>query len=353
MIQIKKILFIILILGFFSLSFSNEYVSLSVVADRVDLISEASVDQLFGKCISYRIDTVYLPLISYMEALYISKLLPRSNVLINLSSSITFDPLEYALKKGENFGVRVIPLIDLFTVWPSKDLPINALHVSNKHPEWLSRDSLGRLLTDPVILDPGVNEVQEFIIALVKEVLIKYQPSQLAFSNFGYPNPVYGYNPFSLKKYEQYRRDNGTKIINFDDFRKDVLSDMIKRIAALTQSLGLPTKLYMFHTSNYEKSLEQHFQDWVYWINKTYVDMGVMWYWFGDKKNVAFDTQWALENVLRARIVPALSLDDFQPAQFSLILKTALSFPVSGVVVDTTDSNVMMILNTNKVGIPR
>ena len=288
-----------------------------------------------------------------MESLYNSKILPRSNVLINNESFLDFDPLAYAMKKGMNFGIRVIPVVELLTVWPSQDLPNNQLHVSRKQPDWLSRNSMGKLLYNPLLLDPGAPQVQNFIISLVKEILIKYKPQYIAFSDFFFPNPEYGYNPYSLKQYEQYLRDNHSEIVNFDTFRKSVLDDLIMRLDALVQTLGLSTKIMIYHTSNYDYSISEYFQDWVFWLNKGYADGGIMWYWFSDKKNVAHDTQWALEHIKDQKVIPAFSPDQLQYSQFLVIMNTILDFPVSGIVVDTMDTNLLEILNNNKVGIPR
>lgn len=349
----KIILLTIGMLLFVMMIFSSEALGLSVQAQRMDLVSEESIDNLMGRCINYRIDTLYVPIISFMESLYESRILPRSNVLINNGTPLHFDPLSYAMKKGETFGIRIIPVIDFLTVWPSQDFPNNLLHVSKTQPDWLSRNIQGKLLYDPVFLDPGVPQVQEFIISLIREILIQYKPSQIAFSNFCYPNPEYGYNPYALKEYEQYLRDNHSSIVNFNTFRQSVLSDVIKRLSSLVQSLGLSTKLIIYHTSQYERALDEHFQDWVYWLNKGYADLGIMWYWFPDKKNVAHDTQWALEHVIGQRVVPAFSPDQLQYSQFLIVMNTILDFPVTSIVVDTNEAHLLQILNDNQVGITR
>lgn len=337
----------------FCLVLLGEPLGLSLEAQRLDMINEETIDNLLGKCIKYRIDTLYVPIVSFMESLYESRILPRSNVLINNDSMLSFDPLAYAMNKGATFGIRIIPVVDLLTVWPSQDLPNNPLHLSKKQSNWMSRDAEGKLLYRPLFLDPGIPQVQDFVISLVKEILIHYKPSQIAFSNFYYPNPEYGYNPYALKEYEQYLRDNFSKISNFDSYRQDVLNNLMMRLDALVQSLGLSTRLLIYHASNYENSLSKHFQDWVYWLNSGYVDMGIMWYWFSDKKNVAHDTQWALEHVKGQKIVPAFSPDLLQYSQFLVVMNTILDFPVTGIVVDTNDSGLLEILNNNKVGIPR
>lgn len=349
----KNLFFIIVLITFSLMALFGSPIGLSLEAQRLDMINEETIDQLMGKCINYRVDTLYIPIVSFMESLYESRILPRSNVLINNDSELSFDPLAYAMKKGKTFGIRIIPVVDLLTVWPSEDLPSNQLHISKKQPNWLSRDSEGKLLYNPLFLDPGANQVQNFIISVVKEILIHYKPSHLAFSNFDYPSPDYGYNPYALKEYEQYLREHHSNIVNFDNFRRDTLNNLIMRLDALVQTLGLSTRLIIYHASHYEDSLTQHFQDWLNWLNSDYIDMGVMWYWFPDKKNVAHDTQWALEHIKGQRLIPAFSPDDLHYSQFLVVMNTILDFNVSGIVVDTNDPSLLEVLNNNEVGIPR
>ncbi len=349
----KNLLLLMMIVIISTTFFSSVNKGLSVVVDRIDLVSEESIDKLLGKCIKYRIDTLYVPAVSFMESLYDSKMLPRSNVLLNNDTPASFDPLAYILEKAYNFDIQIIPLIDVFTVWPSEDIPFNQLHIAKQHPDWFSRNSSGEVLTDPVILDPGIPAVQNFSISIIKELLKNYKPNQIAFYNFEYPSQDYGYNPYALKEFEQYRRDNSMRIVNFQTYRREALDDLIKRMKALTTSLGLSTRIFMFNTSDYQQSLDNHFQDWVFWINKGYVDWSVFWYWFPDKKNVSYDTQWALEHILHQKIIPAFSPQNLQFSQYLTVLDSILGFEVSGIVVDTTEKGVMEILNENGVGIPR
>ncbi len=331
----------------------SDYKKLGVVIQRTDMISESSIDRMLGNCIKYRIGTLYVPVVSYMEALYDSKILPRSNVLINNDSPADFDPVNYIMKKSETFDVETVLLVNPLTVWPGKDLPVNALHVSNSNYNWLSMDSMGRLLYDPVILDPGVPEVQSFIISIFKELMLKYNPKFIAIEGLAYPGTEYGYNPIAMKSFESFKRQNYDRPTNLDDYRMSVLSDIVKRIGEVRDSLGVRTGLYVFNQSDPDISKRDNFQDWVVWVNSGRLQKSVMWYWYPDVRNVRYDTSRAEDNILPGRFVPALSPTKMGRAQFELVMKNILEYEVDEIVIDVFDTGTLNILNSLGVGVPR
>jgi len=332
---------------------NSRFRELGVVVERTDLISESSIDKLLGNCIKYRIGTLYIPVVSYMEALYDSKLLPRSNVLINNKTPLDFDPISYIMEKGETFGVKIVLTIDPLTVWPGKDLPVNALHISNSHSDWLSRDSMGMLLYDPVIMDPGVPEVQSFIIAVFKELMLKYNPTYIAIDSLEYPDNSYGYNPYAMKSFETFKRQNFNKPINIDDYRVHVLSDIVSRINEVRDSLGVRTRFYIFCNSDPELSKKDNFQDWVVWVNSGDISKAIMWYWYPDVRNVRYDTSRAEDNILSGRFIPALSPLEMGKSQFTLIMKNLLEYDFDEMTIDVFDRSILETLNSLKVGVPR
>lgn len=326
---------------------------LGVRANRLDLISEQSLDQLLGLCIQYRVDTVYIPIISYMEALYASDLLPRSSVLINNGTPDAFDPLRYLLEKGRHLGVVIIPIVDLFTVWPSRDFPAAKKHVSRQHPEWLSMDTMGRVLTTPAILDPGTPEAQTFLIALLKEILIRYNPPVLAFENFGYPSVVYGFNPYAIKEYENAKNNAFARPYTMDHFRADTLTDLIVRFNALRDSLGVPTRYMLITETDPERGRREHFQDWLLWLNSGYFGDASLWYWFLDVKTVRYDTLHAIDKLANDRFIVGISPSSLVPAQFDLVLREITTHPVGGIMIDTFSVDTLSLLNQYGIGLPR
>lgn len=336
-------------------SFANTaFISqLGVMVNRLEMINEETIDQLLGSCIRFRIDTIFVPIVSYMEALYESMILPKSNVLINNQSAAGFDPLRYLMEKGKRFGIVVIPVVDFFTVWPSIDFPFNKLHISNKNLNWLSLDSMGRLLPDPVILDPGVPEVQVFLISLLKEILTRYTLPFLAFENFQYPNSSYGYNPYALKEYEKWKRDAFKTIATMDEFRVQTLTTILRRMNALRDSVGVGTRFLIIAQTDPVRSKREFFQDWLVWLNSKLFETAALWYWFPDVKTVRYDTLVMFESLSEKSFLVGIKPASLIPAQLDLVLAELTTYPIRGVVVDTFDPGILSVLNAYGIGIPR
>lgn len=352
----KKLFFLFVLTVCFCFSTFAEdtnFKGLAVKIERSSMITENSIDLILGICIKYRIDTLFVPAVFFMESLYYSRILPRSNVLINNRTPSDFDPMEYIIEKAGTFGILVIPAFDLFNAWPSKDFPINPLHVVNKHPEWISIDSQGKILYDPVMLDPGVPEFQSFCISIIREFMINYRPKAIAFIDFKYPTPAYGYNPFSVKEYEKWARNNFNKVLTFDDFRIYTLEDILRRLVSQREALGFSGNFFLFNLSDPDLSIKQNFQDWMNWVNAGLIDFSVMEYWLADIKNVRYDTSKALDKIAGGRFFPYISPSKLIPSQFELVVKELNKFSISGLVIDSTDIQYLNFLNLNKFGVPR
>lgn len=326
---------------------------LGIVLPRSALISEEVIDRVLGLCIQHRVDTLYVPAIAYMEALYSSSILPRSNILINNHTPVDFDPIRYIMRKSSTLGIRTILVVDLFTAWPSEDIPFNPLHVTRRFPQWFSYDSFGQMHTSPIFLDPGHPEVQRFALSLVQEILIRYQPSHIALDAFGYHNREFGYNPTALRDYEQKKRERYQSLYTFDAFREDVLDDLVFRIAALRDSLGVFTQFMAFVSSDITFARRDYFQNWAKWVNAGYLQSVMLSYWYPDVQRVRYDTVQAFEILHQGRFVPSLNPFEMLPPQLEIIVKELLDFPVPQIVLKTYSPDVLRMMNSWNVGIPR
>jgi len=326
---------------------------LGIVLPKSALVSEEVIDSVLGMCIQFRVDTLYVPAISYMEALYVSDILPRSNVLINHPTPLDFDPIGYILRKAATLGVRTVLMLDLFTAWPSEDIPFNPLHVTRRSPQWLSHDSIGQLHTAPIILDPGNPQVQSFILSLLREIMIRYQPMFIALENFQYPNRAYGYNPSALIEFERKKRESYHQVYSFDTFREQTLDDLIFRISALRDSLGVFTQFSAFVPSDIQLSRRDTFQNWAKWVNAGHLHSVALSYWYPDIQRVRYDTSQAFETLYQGRFVPVLNPFDMNALQLEVIVKEILGYPIPQIILSTFSPDILRMMNSWSVGVPR
>ncbi len=191
------------------------------------------------------------------------------------------------------------------------------------------------------------------MIALLKEILIRYNPPILAFENFGYPSVAYGYNPYAVKEYEKAKNEAFTRPYTMDHFRKDTLTDLIIRFNAYRDSLGVSTRFLLITETDPEKGRREHFQDWLLWLNSGYFNAASLWYWFLDVKTVRYDTLHAIDKLANDNFSVGISPLSLAPAQLDLVLREMTTHAVGGVMVDTFSVEVLSLLNRYGIGIPR
>ncbi len=98
-----------------------------------------------------------------------------------------YDPLEFMVtethKRGMEFHAWMNPYRAVFNIYKSS---LAATHVSHLHPEWfLNYNGIK-------YFDPGNKEVQQYVTAVVKDVVTRYNIDAIHFDDYFYPYPVPG-----------------------------------------------------------------------------------------------------------------------------------------------------------------
>ena len=182
------------------------------------------------------VDDVFLEVYSLGEASYRSDLAPSA-----LAANEDFrDPLRAALDLAHKPGpqpLRVHVVLNLFRLSAGRRaFPLPSEHLLEKRPTWLSRDARGNERDEKgaAFLDPGAPAVQEYAIALVRELVSRYPVDGVHFAEFHYPDRTaqWGYNPLAL---QQFQRDCNSTVAAPDPNDPDWTS---WRSAQLTGLLG-------------------------------------------------------------------------------------------------------------------
>ena len=98
-----------------------------------------------------------------------------------------YDPLEFMItethKRGMEFHAWMNPYRAVFNIRSSS---LSATHVSFLHPEWFITYG------DKKYFDPGNKEAQEYVVAVVKDVVSRYAVDAIHFDDYFYPYPIAG-----------------------------------------------------------------------------------------------------------------------------------------------------------------
>ncbi len=267
-----------------SLTFSN--IGIWVVRDVIT--SPASVVEIVEKASKLNVDRLYVQVVGRADAFYRSEVLPRSEMLANAPED--FDPLGLILKLSKERGIKVSAWMNVFYVWPFSRNPSSPIHVVNAHPEWVTYDDRGysmleytkapALVVPGVFLDPGLDEVKDFVVKVAEEIASKYDVDEIHLDYIRYPYRTFGYNPTVMKRYRKWMRKamREGKIKDmanaFDDFRREQVSKTVEMIYKAVKKYGknLSAAVYAYYDSAYN----DHFQDWITWIERGYLDYAAM-----------------------------------------------------------------------------
>lgn len=127
-------------------------------------------------------NTIYFQVVSEMDAMYSSDLLPWSRHLSGEEGmSPYFDPLSLAVREAHACGMSIHAWINPLRVSISDTTSRSKSQVKYAHPEWV-HDYGGK-----EYLDPGNPEVVQFLTDIAREILSRYEVDGLHIDDYFYP----------------------------------------------------------------------------------------------------------------------------------------------------------------------
>ena len=163
------------------------------------------------------------------DAFYPSQYEPWSQFLTGVQGQPPFpyyDPLAFMItethKRNMEFHAWMNPYRAVFNTSTSS---ISATHITKLHPEWFL------MYGDKKYFDPGNKEVQQYVTAIVQDVVKRYDVDAIHFDDYFYPYRIAGKNFPDDIMYRQY--GNG---LSKDDWRRSntdsIISNLYKTIKA-------------------------------------------------------------------------------------------------------------------------
>lgn len=185
-----------------------------------------------------------------------------------------YDPLQEIITEGHKNGLKVIPWFEFgfSSAYEKND------HILPKYPHWAGKDQEGEILKkNGFIWMNGIHpEVQDFILALIQEVLDKYKVDGIQGDDRLPAMPsTGGYDDYTVALYKK-EHDGKTPPMNYKDaawlqWRADKLSDfggrLYRMVKAKDQNLIVSLAPSIFPWSH-----EEYLQDWVTWLKRGQVD---------------------------------------------------------------------------------
>jgi uncharacterized lipoprotein YddW (UPF0748 family) len=175
---------------------------------RDTLTSPARIKNAVALAKKHGFNTLFVQVRGRGDAYYESRWEPRAEQLADQPRD--FDPLALVIDEGHRTGLQVHAWLNTFFVWHQQRRPYSALHVVNRHPEWLVADKQGRVrLTEGkdregAFLDPAHPGVREHTKNVFLDVATRYAVDGIHFDYVRFPCEDYSFSDYSLQAFRAY-----------------------------------------------------------------------------------------------------------------------------------------------------
>lgn len=156
------------------------------------------------------------------DALYASTVEPWSRYLTGTQGQDPgYDPLAYATEQAHARGLEMHAWMNPYRAKANAGSTAAADHISKKYPDYAYAYD-GKLW-----MDPGATPVQDQLIAVITDVVSRYDVDGIHFDDYFYPYPDGSSFPDG-KTWDAYKNGGGS--LSRDDWRRDNVNRMVERV---------------------------------------------------------------------------------------------------------------------------
>ncbi|MDX2227058.1 MAG: family 10 glycosylhydrolase, partial [Verrucomicrobiae bacterium] len=233
------------------------------------------------------LNAVFLQVRPESDALYKSNLEPWSRFLTGTQGrSPGYDPLEFCITEARKRGLEVHAWINPYRAASNHQNNRAANHVSKKFARHTYR------VDNTLFMDPGAEPVRDHILAVIEDLITRYDLDGIHFDDYFYPYPKNHTQPVHIPDgnlYKAYREAGGS--LSRGDWRRQNVNKLIQRVSSLikTRAPGMQFGISPFgiytkgQPSNVTVHLDQYhhiYADPVKWLREGWVDyLAPQLYW--------------------------------------------------------------------------
>ena len=254
------------------------------------LHTSQQVTQLVEHCRKYHFNAVFVQVRKRGDAYYTPQSPNTEPRAAELSGK--FDPLAELLKqchRGEK-RIEVHAWLVAYFVWAWHKPPPQPGHVFNRHPELLTRDSIGqKQVGNGYYLDPGHPGTGDWLLTVARDVVSRYDVDGLHWDYLRYPNQDSGYNPVALQRYKaefNVAENPEQSDARFILWRQRQIGDFLRWSTAELLQLKPNLVVSAAVFSNYTDSRDHRFANWTDWLRQGVLDVAIPMDFSPDNKAV-------------------------------------------------------------------
>jgi len=187
---------------------------------------KAEMLRLLDTAAALKLNAIVFQVRPSCDALYSSKLEPWSEYLTGLQGRAptpNYDPLEFAVKEAHARGLELHCWFNPYRAGhPAQKGPLAKSHIKNSHPEIVKQ--YGRYLW----LDPGEPLVQKHSLAVIRDVVHRYDIDGVHIDDYFYPYPEKGQDFPDGPSYKSYQNAGGQ--LNRNDWRRNNVDTFVQNL---------------------------------------------------------------------------------------------------------------------------
>ncbi|MDC8784847.1 glycoside hydrolase family 10 protein [Roseateles koreensis] len=203
---------------------------------------QAEMFALLDRAVALKLTTLILQVRPGADALYASALEPWSESLTGTQGQAPepfYDPLAMWIEQAHARGLELHAWFNPFRARPSqaRSAPA-ALHLSQTQPQWIRRYG------DQLWIDPAEPAAVQHTLAVIQDVLTRYDVDGIHLDDYFYPYPVV--DPLTKAEidfpdepgWQRYRQEGGT--LSRADWRRDNVNQLVQRLYQMVRASGKP-----------------------------------------------------------------------------------------------------------------
>ncbi|MEJ6004891.1 family 10 glycosylhydrolase [Paucibacter sp. AS339] len=284
---------------------------------------QAEAIALLDQATALKLNAIVLQVRTSADALYASTLEPWSEYLSGIQGQAPepfYDPLSFWVEQAHRRGLELHAWFNPFRARQSHAASsTDARHLSRSQPQWVKRCG------DQLWIDPGEPAAAEHTLAVIQDVLQRYDIDAVHIDDYFYPYPVL--DPVSKQEldfpdepaWQRYLQTGGT--LKRADWRRQNVDQLVQRLQQLIRStkpgvrfgispfgLGKPAlrPAGIAGFSQYDKL----YADVERWLSEGWLDyLAPQLYWPIAQKAQAFEVlrdYWQAQNPQQRHIWPGL-----------------------------------------------
>ena len=223
--------------------------------------AEAALGQAFDQIQQMGLNSVFVQVRPFSDALYQSELFPWSHILTGEQGKDPgYDPLEIMVELAHDRGLAIHAWINPYRVRTDSSLELSQDNPAVQHSEYLLEHE------DGLYYDPSNPKVRELIVQGVQEILDHYEVDGIHFDDYFYPSGIG--EEFDADSYKA----SGTTL-SLGDWRRENVDTLVRTVYTAVKSADETISFGISPAGNLENCYEYSYANVQKWMQHNgYID---------------------------------------------------------------------------------